>query len=158
MNFSRLVVIVDLAGREARRRMRHFGGSTPAAKHSNILRTADMKLIRKKALLTLGLVLGIAAPAAAQQTGRDARCLLVSSIFSTSANDEKARQAADTTRAFFLGRLDGRLSPSQIASAFAAERANLTQASLASAMNACAKYVSSQTINVQNSIKGVKRR
>jgi hypothetical protein len=103
MNFSRLVVIVDLAGREARRRMRHFGGSTPAAKHSNILRTADMKLIRKNALLTLALVLGIAAPAAAQQTGRDARCLLVSSIFSTSANDEKARQAADTTRAFFLG-------------------------------------------------------
>jgi hypothetical protein len=75
-----------------------------------------------------------------------------------SANDETAPQAADATRPFFPGRLDGRLSPWQIASASAAEGGNLTQATLASAMNACAKYVSSQTLTVQNSIKRVKSR
>lgn len=90
-----------------------------------------------------------ASPAPAQQVARDARCLLVSGVFATSANDEKAKQVANLTRSFFLGRLDSRLSPAQIGAAFAAERRNITQATLAATMNACAQYVGSRTVAVQ---------
>jgi hypothetical protein len=96
----------------------------------------------------------VAAPALAQQSTRDARCILVSGVFAGSATDQKARQLAEMTRSFFLGRLDGRLAPTQLAAAVAAERANVTQATLAPTMNACTQFMNSRAQAVQKALPG----
>jgi hypothetical protein len=90
------------------------------------------------------LLLGISAPVSAQQLSRDARCILVSSVFVNSANDDKARQLANQVRSFFLGRLDARATPAQISQSIAAERRNVSPANLAATMNSCADYVGKQ--------------
>lgn len=93
---------------------------------------------------TIGIFIAlaaIAAPAAAQTVNDDARCLLVSSAYARSAKDPKARQVAQATSAFYLGRVDGRYPAPALKTALAAQEKQLTVAGAPAAMNACAARV-----------------
>jgi hypothetical protein len=103
------------------------------------------------ALFCFLFLISWAEAAPAQQSARDVRCLLVSTVFANSADQPDARRVAEQTRTFFLGRLDARMTPGQIAQAFAAEKSRLAPAAVASTMNACARYMMERTAAVQSS-------
>jgi len=85
------------------------------------------------------IAIALAAPAAsapAQTVADDARCLFLSNAFAAQATDPGRRQLATSTGAFFLGRLEGRASPTAVKSAFN-QNGTLTIAQAKAMMNAC---------------------
>jgi hypothetical protein len=96
------------------------------------------------ARLTIGLAaavaaLGLAAPVAAQSTNDDVRCLLASNYFARTEKDPAKRQLAMSSSAFYLGRLDARISTDQLKSTVIAQAKTMTIASAAPIMNNCVK-------------------
>ena len=53
------------------------------------------------------------AAATAQTSEQDVKCMLVSNVFATKEADPKRRQVALLSVAFYLGRIDAKLSPAQ---------------------------------------------
>jgi hypothetical protein len=96
------------------------------------------------ARLTIGLAaavaaMGLAAPAAAQSVDDDVRCLLASNFFARTEKDPTKRQLAISSSAYYLGRLDARISNEQLKNAVTAQAKTMTAASVAPAMNDCAR-------------------
>jgi hypothetical protein len=90
-----------------------------------------------------GLILAAlagAGPVAAAPVGTadDVRCLLLSAGYARQAKEEGSRRASAMTGAFFLGRLDGRLSPAAIAAVVRAQGQGLPAKDAEPAMRACA--------------------
>lgn len=52
--------------------------------------------------------------AAAQTAEQDVKCMLISNVFATKETDSKRRQIAALSVAFYLGRIDAKMSPDQI--------------------------------------------
>lgn len=90
-------------------------------------------------VLALALAGGIATGAPAQTVADDVRCLFLSNAFATAAKDEPARRVSTLTRAFYLGRLNGRATQAALAAAIKAQGAGVTAAQAPAAMGACAK-------------------
>ena len=67
----------------------------------------------------------------------DVRCLLVSNVFANAATDPRARQAASAASAFYLGRIDDRLSSAALGAALVSEQKLLTRANSSREMQAC---------------------
>lgn len=67
----------------------------------------------------------------------DVRCLLVSNIFANSATDARARQAASAASAFYMGRIDGRVSSAALEAALISEQKLITRANSSRDMQAC---------------------
>ncbi len=91
----------------------------------------------------------VATPASAQSTASDAKCLMVSNVFAKAATDPKAREAANLASFFYLGRLDGRLSASQLADALIAQQKGLTAANAGPVMNECNRFMARRSAALQ---------
>ena len=83
------------------------------------------------------IIVGIASPACAQTVPQDVRCLLLSNIFAKGASDEKVRNAAAQSLAFYVGRLDGK-DPQGISTAVRSQASSIDPKTSGPAMNACA--------------------
>ena len=79
-----------------------------------------------------------AAPALAQNTASDVRCLLVSNVFANSEKNPKAKQVASAASLFYSGRVSA-LPDATIHSSLEAEAKQLTVANAAPTMTACAQ-------------------
>lgn len=79
-----------------------------------------------------------AAPwsASAQTVVDDTRCLLLSNTFAARASQASQRQIAESTGAFFLGKLDGKVSAAAVRSTLAQDR-SLKTAQAITLMDAC---------------------
>lgn len=78
------------------------------------------------------------AQAPAPGVGGDVRCLLLSAGYVRQAKDDASRRAAGMTGAFYLGRLDGRLSQSALTAAIRAQGQGLPAKDAEPVMRACA--------------------
>lgn len=91
------------------------------------------------------LTLSFAAPVQAQTVADDAGCVLLSGIFIKSAKDDKGKQIAQLTGAFYLGRLDGRVAPKALTEAMRAAGKALDGKVAGPLMDACvAKMAAAQ--------------
>ena len=93
-----------------------------------------------KALISACAMLACMIPVAAtaQTVNDDVRCLLLSASFARVAKDENTRRGAAMTGAFYLGRVDGRISKPALAAAIRAQGKGLPAKEAAAAMQACA--------------------
>ena len=103
----------------------------------------------QRVLFTATVIGFLGVPATAQDPNRDARCLMVSNIFSKSAKDPKERQAAGLASLFYLGRLDARLTPAQLEATFVAQKKTITARNAVPTMNACAQYMGQKSQALQ---------
>jgi hypothetical protein len=85
--------------------------------------------------------MGLATPVAAQSVDDDVRCLLASNFFAKTEKDPQKKQLAVSAAAFYLGRLDVRMSNDQLKNAALAQAKTLTGTSVSPLMNNCAKRV-----------------
>ena len=81
----------------------------------------------------------LAAPLAAQSIDSDVRCLLASNVFVQREKDPARKQLALAAQAFYLGRLDARISNEQLKTVMLAQAKAMTFASLPATMNDCVK-------------------
>lgn len=88
---------------------------------------------------SLFLALLIASPPAyAQSVSEDLRCVFLANAFTKSGKDDAVKRAAAATGAFYLGRLEGRVSRKAVADAARASAASVTQKNASALMGACA--------------------
>ena len=85
--------------------------------------------------------LTLASAASAQPVDPDLRCFALSNAFASLEKDPLKKQLAVASTFFFLGRIDGKLSPAQIIAQLSSPAASLKQAEAGPLMNACAKRV-----------------
>jgi hypothetical protein len=74
----------------------------------------------------------------AQSTNEDVRCLMVSSVFARIAKDDNTRRASAMTGAFYLGRLNGRISPAALTAAIKSQDNGMPAKQAEPIMRACA--------------------
>jgi hypothetical protein len=92
-----------------------------------------------RTLPLLLLVFPLAAPALAQTTDQDVRCVMAGNVFGATEKDPGRKQLALATALFFAGRVDARLTPAQMKAAVAAQGKALTTANAPGVMTECAK-------------------
>jgi len=93
----------------------------------------------KAAILLSGvLACALSTTAEAQTTTDDVRCVLLSGGYARLAKDENSRRAASMTGAFFLGRLNGRMSGQALTAAIRAQGKGLSGKQAEPVMRACA--------------------
>lgn len=93
----------------------------------------------KATLLVCGALACLSSVAAdAQTTGDDIRCLLVSAGFARVAKDDNSRRVSAMTGAFYLGRLNGRMSEPALSAAIRAQGKGLPAQQAEPVMRACA--------------------
>jgi len=78
--------------------------------------------------------------AAAAQTASDAQCIVLSNAFSGQATDPKAKEIAEASLYFYLGRV-GNLTAAQLKTMLDAQAKTITQASAGPAMQKCAAAI-----------------
>lgn len=81
----------------------------------------------------------LAAPLAAQSIDSDVRCLLASNVFVQRGQDPTKKQLFLAAQAFYLGRLDARISNDQLNTAMQAQAKVMTFGSLPATMKDCVK-------------------
>lgn len=87
----------------------------------------------------------------AAQAPADASCLLVSNIFAKQSTDANQKARAENVLFYYFGRLDGRLSESQLKGALkAAGSSALTPQSVTTLMNNCARNMETRGQALQN--------
>ena len=96
------------------------------------------------------LAAGLAAPVAAQSVDDDVRCLLASNFFARAEKNPQQKQIAMASAAFYLGRLDARISNEQLNGAAMAQAKTMTKDSLGPTMNGCAKRLIQKGIAQHN--------
>lgn len=88
--------------------------------------------------LGAALISGLAMPASAQGIQGDVRCILLSGMFAKGAKEERGKQLARATGAFYLGRINGRADAKTITDALRTESKTITPKSAGPQMQACA--------------------
>lgn len=101
----------------------------------------------KFGLLCPVLLIFCSGTASAQNLTNDARCFLLSTAFSKSADNEKAKQAAMQSSFFYLGRLNG--SASQVNAAIASQITKLNTKEAGAIMQTCAREVAAKADEIQ---------
>lgn len=81
----------------------------------------------------------LAAQATAQNADQDVRCLMASNTFARVEKDAGKQRAAAESLVFYLGRLDGRVTPAQLKARLLAQGKQLTPATLGPIMDACVR-------------------
>lgn len=84
------------------------------------------------------VVLSMSAPVQAQGINEDVRCFLLSTGFARAAKAEDSRRASALTGAFYLGRLDGRISRPALIAAIRRHGSGMPTSQAAPIMRACA--------------------
>ena len=98
-------------------------------------------------LLATALLLASSTPASAQSA--DVKCLLVSNLFSKASKEAKARQVAEITKYYYLGRVYGRLSDAQLKAQMMALQKTVTPANAGPTMNGCTRAMQAATTAIQ---------
>jgi hypothetical protein len=107
-----------------------------------------MKL--RVAFAAAGMALALTnAPAAAQTTNDDVKCLLASNLFVKAEKDPGKHEVAVLTSYYYLGRVDARLAGAQLSAALKAQAPTITAENAGATMTACAKRVQSATMAIQ---------
>ena len=96
-----------------------------------------MRLIRTLAAIAL-IAPAAAAPA---QSATDARCIVLSNVFSKEGKDEPAKRLAEASLYFYLGRLNTVPTAGQLKTALDSAVATLTDANAGTLMAECVKPV-----------------
>jgi len=111
-------------------------------------------------ILTLAAAAGIvalaasAAPATAQVANNDdVRCFLLSNAFAKQATDPKARQISAASLTFYLGRLDGHITPPTMADAMRRAGTGIDPKTAGTAMTACTARMARAEQTVQAAAK-----
>ena len=99
-----------------------------------------MRYIKTGALAGIAgaCLIAMAAPAAAQSLGDDARCMVLSNAFARQANDAQGRQLAAASLSFYMGRLDGKADAKAIADAVRQVGAHIDAKAAGAQMSQCA--------------------
>jgi hypothetical protein len=111
------------------------------------LQETDMTGRIALALIAAALVLPGAATA--QTTDQDVRCLLASNLFVKAEKDQARKQIAVFASYFYLGRVDARLSGSQLTAALKAQGAAINPQNAGPTMTACAKRLQGASLAIQ---------
>lgn len=90
--------------------------------------------------------------AAAAQTASDAQCIVLSNAFAGQAKDARAKEIAEASLYFYLGRV-GNMTAAQLKTLLDAQSKTITQANAGPAMSQCAATIKSK-VDMLNSIKG----
>jgi len=93
---------------------------------------------------------GLAAPVAAQAVDGDVRCLLASNVFIQRDKDPARKQLAMAAQAFYLGRLDARISNEQLKTAVQAQARTMTIGSLPATMDGCVKHMAQKGLALRD--------
>lgn len=96
----------------------------------------------------IGLTL-TGAPAGAQVANEDVKCLLASNLFVKNEQDAAKKQVAVFSSYYYLGRIDARLSGTQLSAALKAAAPTITAESAGPTMTACAKRLQGATVAIQ---------
>lgn len=88
--------------------------------------------------LGAALISGLAMPVSAQSIQSDVRCILLSGMFVKAAKDDRGKQLARATGAFYLGRINGRADARTITDALRGESKTITAKTAGSQMQVCA--------------------
>ena len=107
-------------------------------------------------ILACGLI-ACAMPitAQAQTTNEDVRCLLLSASFARIAKDDNSRRASAMTGAFYLGRVNGRLSGPALSAAIRAQGSGLPAKQAEPIMRACAARAAAAERELSVAVKQV---
>ena len=101
-------------------------------------------------VLFAGLIL--TGPAHAQSPSDDVQCLVVSTVVKVEAKSESIRNSAALTSAFYLGRIDGRIQPENLAALVKAQKS--VPGSVAISMfNRCAARAEDANTRMKNAIR-----
>lgn len=92
-------------------------------------------------ILACAAIFAATAPARAETSDEDVRCLLASNFFAKADKDANRRQVASLAVFYYLGRIDGRLSPDQMKAQLVAQAKTLNPSNAGPVMTECAKRV-----------------
>ena len=95
----------------------------------------------------------MAAPPASAQAVNDVRCLLVSNLFARAAKDPKAKAVAEASKYYYLGKLQGRVSPAQLKAQAIAQAKTVNAKDAGPFMNACAKQLQTTVQTTEAALK-----
>ena len=95
-------------------------------------------------------VLLMSNTATAQSSQNDVRCFLVSNIFAKAAKDPKARKLAEAGVYFYLGRIDGRVSGTQLKRTVREQSKALSAANASAVMAGCARFMQASAKSVRS--------
>ena len=112
---------------------------------------------RYPALVSLALGLSLVPVAARAQATADpdVRCMLVSNVFAEKETDPKKKQVAIISVAYYLGRIDAKLSPAQFRTAVVAVGKEPLGAQIAQTMTNCARGLQAKQIATAEMIQGI---
>lgn len=105
------------------------------------------------ALTALSMAL-LAAPAVAQNAGKDVRCMMLSQAFSKLEKDPAKKQIATANALYYFGRVDVQLSGSALRKEFIAQNTVIKQQNAGQAMTACAKDFNARQQALRRSVQG----
>ena len=93
--------------------------------------------------IALATVLLATGGAATAQTASDVQCIVLSNAFAGQAKDAQAKELAEASLYFYLGRV-GNMTAAQLKTMLDAQAKALTQATAGPAMNKCAEVIQSK--------------
>ena len=93
--------------------------------------------------LAIAAALLASSGAAAAQTASDAQCIVLSNAFAGQAKDPQAKELAEASLYFYLGRV-GNVTAAQLKTQLEAQTKLITQASAGPAMQKCAAVIQSK--------------
>lgn len=88
----------------------------------------------------------------AQSPANDVQCLVVSTVVNVEARNEQIRNSAALTAAFYLGRIDERIAPKQLAALVKAQE-SVAGASTIPIFKACAQRADAADARMKNTVK-----
>ena len=115
-----------------------------------------MKLPARTAFAAI--LVAIAAPPASAQSLNDVRCLLVSNLFAKAGKDQKQKTIAEVSKYYYLGRIQGRVSPDQLKAQALAQAKTLSPQTAGPAMTACAKALQASARSVEATLASIAKK
>lgn len=106
-------------------------------------------MIRMMIAATIGSGLLAAVPAAAQSVA-DVRCLVLSNAFALGASKAEAKQAAQSSAFYYLGKIDGKWSDAQLSAALLEQTRSIKVASAGAEMQDCARRMQASAVKLQS--------
>lgn len=93
--------------------------------------------------LTIALAAALLATggAASAQTASDAQCIVLSNAFAGQAKDAQAKEIAEASLYFYLGRIGNQTTAAQLKAVLDAQAKAITQATAGPAMSKCAAAI-----------------
>jgi hypothetical protein len=104
----------------------------------------------KAVSLALAAALLAGGTAATAQSASDARCIVLSSVFSRTGKDAQAKQLAEAAMYFYLGRVSPSASPAQLKAQLDQQAATITDANNGKLMGDCIKNFTSEVTLLQS--------